>query len=212
MLETIKHRLKNFPLECCQPGLQDRNASAAVLVALHGENSNPNVILTQRAFHLNNHAGEVAFPGGMWESTDSDLLHTALREAHEEIGLAPSLVQPIATLPVATPRRRDLNVTPFVGLVDMPVQLNADPDEIGALFDAPLRMFMDLDRYEYFEMDTGYGGLRFPFLPYNGYKIWGFTLKVLTDMLNATVDADIHLEYPSDQRIAELRRRADGEG
>jgi 8-oxo-dGTP pyrophosphatase MutT (NUDIX family) len=204
MLETIKHRLKNFPLERYQPGPQERNASAAVLVALHGENSDPHVILTQRAFHLNNHAGEVAFPGGMWESTDSDLLQTALREAHEEIGLAPSLVHPIATLPVATPRRRDLNVTPFVGLVDMPVQLNADPGEIGALFDAPLRMFMDLDRYEYFEMDTGYGGLRFPFLSFNGYKIWGFTLKVLTDMLNATLDADIHLEYPSDQRIAEI--------
>jgi 8-oxo-dGTP pyrophosphatase MutT (NUDIX family) len=87
MLETIKKRLKNFPLERLQPSPQERGSTAAVLVALHGDSSDPQVILTQRAFHLNNHAGEVAFPGGMWDETDTDLLQTALREAHEEIGL-----------------------------------------------------------------------------------------------------------------------------
>lgn len=206
MLETIINSLKNFPLQRHQPSPQERGLTAAVLVALHGDNSDPQVILTQRAMHLNNHAGEVAFPGGMWDKTDSDLLHTALREADEEIGLAPSLVQPIATLPVSTPRRRNLNVTPFVGLVDGPLDLVADPGEIGALFDAPLRLFMNVEDYDYFEMKTEYGALTFPFLPYKGYKIWGFTLKVLTDMLNTTVDANIHLEYPSDARIEELRQ------
>ena len=206
MLETIKNRLKNFPLERLQPSPQERGSTAAVLVALHGDNSDPQVILTQRAFHLNNHAGEVAFPGGMWDETDTDLLQTALREAHEEIGLLPSLVEPIATLPVAIPKRRSLKVTPFVGLVNGPLDLVADPGEIGALFDAPLRLFMNVDNYDYFEMETEYGALSFPFLPYNGYKIWGFTLKVLTDMLNTTLEANINLEYPSYERIEELRQ------
>jgi 8-oxo-dGTP pyrophosphatase MutT (NUDIX family) len=206
MLETIKNRLKNFPLERLQPSPQERGSTAAVLVALHGDNSDPQVILTQRAFHLNNHAGEVAFPGGMWDETDTDLLQTALREAHEEIGLLPSLVEPIATLPVAIPKRRSLKVTPFVGLVNGPLDLVADPGEIGALFDAPLRLFMNVDNYDYFEMETEYGALSFPFLPYNGYKIWGFTLKVLTDMLSTTLEAKIHLDYPSPERIEELRQ------
>jgi len=206
MLETIKNRLKKFPLERLQPSPQEQGLTAAVLVALHGDNSDPQVILTQRAFHLNNHAGEVAFPGGMWDATDTDLLQTALREAHEEIGLLPSLVEPIATLPVAIPKRRSLKVTPFVGLVDGPLDLVADPGEIGALFDAPLRQFMNVDHYDYFEMKTEYGALSFPFLPYNGYKIWGFTLKVLTDMLNTTLEANINLEYPSYERIEELRQ------
>ena len=206
MLETIKNRLKNFPLERLQPSPQERGSTAAVLVALHGDNSDPQVILTQRAFHLNNHAGEVAFPGGMWDETDTDLLQTALREAHEEIGLLPSLVEPIATLPVAIPKRRSLKVTPFVGLVNGPLDLVADPGEIGALFDAPLRQFMNVDHYDYFEMKTEYGALSFPFLPYNGYKIWGFTLKVLTDMLSTTLEAKIHLDYPSPERIEELRQ------
>ena len=207
MLETIKNRLKSFPLDRHQPSPQEQGSMAAVLIALHGDNADPQVILTQRAFHLNNHAGEVAFPGGMWDATDSDLLHTALREAEEEIGLSPSLVQPIATLPVASPKRRSLKVTPFVGLVDGPLNLTADPSEIGALFDAPLRLFMNIENYDYFDMQTEHGALSFPFLPYNGYKIWGFTLKVLTDMLNATLEADILLNYPSDERIEELRQR-----
>ena len=208
MLETIKNRLKNFPLDRHQPSPQERGSTAAVLVALHGDNSDPHVILTQRAFHLNNHAGEVAFPGGMWDETDSDLLTTALREAHEEIGLSPSLVEPIATLPIASPKRRNLNVTPYVGLVDAPLELVADPGEIGALFNAPLKHFLDVERYEYFEMQTDFGALSFPFLPYNGYNVWGFTLKVLTDMLNATLEANIHLNYPSHERIEALRQKA----
>ena len=206
MLETIKNRLKISPWNAFKPGPQEQGSTAAVLVALHGDNSDPQVILTQRAFHLNNHAGEVAFPGGMWDATDTDLLQTALREAHEEIGLLPSLVEPIATLPVAIPKRRSLKVTPFVGLVDGPLDLVADPGEIGALFDAPLQRFMNVDHYGYFEMKTEYGALSFPFLPYNGYKIWGFTLKVLTDMLNTTLEANIHLDYPSHERIEALRQ------
>ena len=53
--------------------------------------------------HLKTHAGEVAFPGGMWDSLDSDLLQTALREANEEVGLQAETVKPIATLPTASP-------------------------------------------------------------------------------------------------------------
>ena len=154
MLETIKKRLKNFPLERLQPSPQERGSTAAVLVALHGDSSDPQVILTQRAFHLNNHAGEVAFPGGMWDETDTDLLQTALREAHEEIGLLPSLVEPIATLPVAVPKRRSLKVTPFVGLVDGPLNLVAEPGEIGALFDVPLQLFMNINNYDYFRNEN----------------------------------------------------------
>ena len=88
MLETIKNQLKKFPLNPAQPSRQDSGSLAAVMVLLHGDQDNPQVVLTQRAMHLNNHAGEVAFPGGMWDRTDRDLLHTALRETEEEIANA----------------------------------------------------------------------------------------------------------------------------
>ncbi|MDC1514403.1 hypothetical protein N8456_09960 [Porticoccaceae bacterium] len=90
---------------------------------------------------------------------------------------------------MAVPKRRSLKVTPFVGLVDGPLSLVAEPGEIGALFDVPLQLFMNINNYDYFEMKTEYGALSFPFLPYKDYKIWGFTLKVLTDMLNTTFES-----------------------
>ena len=99
MLETIINQLKKFPLTRVSPIPADHSLTAAVLVVLHGDPMDPQVVLTQRANHLKNHAGEVAFPGGMWDAVDNHLLDTALREAHEEVGLAPHLVTPLAHCP-----------------------------------------------------------------------------------------------------------------
>ena len=177
------------------------------MVLLHGDQDNPQVVLTQRAMHLNNHAGEVAFPGGMWDRTDRDLLHTALRETEEEIGLAPTLVEPIAMLPAASPKRRRLRVTPFVGLAQGPLKLRSEPSEIASIFDAPVSLFTDINNYQYFDLKNKQGALSFPCLPYKGYKIWGFTLNVLVDLFNSTLDAAVELEYPSEELIQELRER-----
>ncbi len=207
MLETIKNQLKKFPLNPAQPSRQDSGSLAAVMVLLHGDQDNPQVVLTQRAMHLNNHAGEVAFPGGMWDRTDRDLLHTALRETEEEIGLAPTLVEPIAMLPAASPKRRRLRVTPFVGLAQGPLKLRSEPSEIASIFDAPVSLFTDINNYQYFDLKNKQGALSFPCLPFKGYKIWGFTLNVLVDLFNSTLDAAVELEYPSEELIQELRER-----
>lgn len=207
MLETITKQLNKFPLTKAQPNPDKGSASAAVLVALHGDAADPQIVLTQRANHLNNHAGEVAFPGGMWDPTDNHLLDTALREAMEEVGLNPQIVRAIATLPMASPKRRNLMVTPFVGLVEGPLQLVADPNEIGAIFDLPVSQLLNIDHYQYFEIKNKGEVFQFPYLAYKGYKVWGFTLKVLVDMVNHTLGAGIELTYPSEKRIDELRHR-----
>jgi len=207
MLETITKQLNKFPLTKRQPSFNKGSTSAAVLVVLHGDADDPQIVLTQRANHLNNHPGEVAFPGGMWDPIDNHLLDTALREAMEEVGLNPQLVRTIATLPVASPKRRNLMVTPFVGLVDGPLQLVADPNEIGAIFHLPVSQLLNMDHYQYFEIRNNGEALKFPYLAYKGYKVWGFTLKVLVDLVNHTLEAGIDLMYPSEKRIDELRRR-----
>ena len=200
MLTTIANRLSKFPLKKWGPISSNAKNTAAVLVLLHGDEKNPQVLLTQRALHLKTHAGEVAFPGGMWESIDTDLLQTALREANEEVGLKVENVKPIATLPSASPRRRDITVTPYVALASGPLEVNTDSDEISTIFDVPLKFFLQHDEYKYFDMEIsseqGIREIRFPYINYKDFKIWGFTLKVLTDMLNDTVDAEIELDYP----------------
>ena len=201
MLTTIANELIKFPLKKRQPDVNKTLTTAAVLVILHGEDNNPHVVLTQRALHLKSHPGEVAFPGGMWDQGDTNLLQTALREANEEIGLNPSSVKPLATLPAASPKRREISVTPFVAIGLHDLELTADASETAAIFNVPLKIFLDIDQYQYFEikteMGTGDGVIRFPYLTYNNHKIWGFTLKVITDLLNATLNAGIELKYPS---------------
>jgi len=212
MLTMIANHLHKFPLKRPKPDPKNTHIAAAVLVVLHGQDDDPQVILTQRAFHLKSHAGEVAFPGGMWDQIDEDLMQTALREAQEEIGLAADSVTLLATMPISSPRRRDISVTPFVAVANSMLELNPDDGEIEAIFNAPLKAFMHLDHYEYFDMqlDAEYGGgvIRFPFLMYKNYKIWGFTLNVITDLLNATLGAGIDLEYPTHEKLEKLTKEA----
>jgi|TARA_B100000795_G_scaffold130740_1_gene97560 8-oxo-dGTP pyrophosphatase MutT (NUDIX family) len=211
MLTSIANKLVKFPLKRLEPRPNKAKTTAAVLVILHGDINNPQVVLTQRALHLNSHSGEVAFPGGMWDKTDSDLLQTALREAYEEVGLDCNSVEPVATLPTASPKRRDVHVTPYVVIAKGKLTLTPEPGEIAAIFDVPLRLFMDITQYQYFDMkiDNSDGGavIRFPFIQYESYKIWGFTLKVITDMLNDTLGASIDLDYPTFEKVDELRKR-----
>ncbi|XVE88164.1 hypothetical protein DITRI_Ditri19aG0046300 [Diplodiscus trichospermus] len=117
---------------------------AAVLVCIfQGDNDDLRVILTKRSSTLSSHSGEVALPGGKREETDADDVETALREAKEEIGLDPSLVNVVTVLePILTKRR--MMVIPVVGILSDTKAFSPSPcaDEVEAIFDAPLEMFL----------------------------------------------------------------------
>ena len=99
---------------------------ASVLVAIHG--ANPHVIMTVKPKNMKFHAGEVSFPGGKMEPSDSDLLDTALRETAEEVGLRVSRDQVIGQLrPVAT-LNSGFAILPFVALLDSAPGLSANPE------------------------------------------------------------------------------------
>ncbi|XVF40385.1 hypothetical protein PTKIN_Ptkin01aG0109100 [Pterospermum kingtungense] len=117
---------------------------AAVLVCIfQGNKDNLRVILTKRSSNLSSHSGEVAFPGGKREETDADDVETALREAKEEIGLDPSLVNVVTVLePIFTKNR--MIVVPVVGILSdaKTFSPSLSADEVEAIFDAPLEMFL----------------------------------------------------------------------
>ncbi len=93
MLDLIKRRLDNY-----QPLTINRDLpEAAVLIAITDE-AEPQVVLTKRASRLTSHSGEIAFPGGKRDATDRDIIHTALREAYEEVDLNPDQVGLIGRL------------------------------------------------------------------------------------------------------------------
>ena len=178
----IVNRLSRYPVIESIPKSARTSKSAAVLIILKDLEKEPSLILTKRAANLRHHAGQVAFPGGMWESDDKSLTETALREASEEIGLSRESVEIIAMLPPASPWRRDIDVTPFVSTAVCDLDLTANPDEIESIFDVPLKAFLDMDSY---------ADIKLPVLVYNKNKIWGFTLKVITDLIEQVMDVSM---------------------
>lgn len=116
-------------------------AEAAVLLPLVQRIGGLTVLLTQRSAQLSSHSGQVALPGGRTDPEDRDAIATALREAWEEVGLAPQRAQVLGSLPVYTTGSA-FNVTPVVALVP-PQPLKPNPQEVAQVFEVPLAFILD---------------------------------------------------------------------
>ncbi|KAL5576606.1 hypothetical protein UlMin_018305 [Ulmus minor] len=117
---------------------------AAVLICIfQGDGGELRVILTKRAASLSSHSGEVALPGGKVDEGDADYVDTALREAKEEIGLDPSLVNVVTVLEPFV-NKMGLLVAPVLGVLSDKEAFSPAPNaaEVDAVFDAPLEMFL----------------------------------------------------------------------
>ena len=173
---------------------------AAVLVALTDHPQDPQVVLTKRAQHLSTHSGEVSFPGGKWDPEDEHLLHTALRESEEEIGLPPAVVDVLAPLK-ARSTGRGIKVTPFVGIVPADIPLTPNPAELDAVFHVPVSFFLADRRIRtdyYRRADREFWA---PAYHFDGFEIWGFTAGVLVALLNQAYEADIRVDNPAPVRV-----------
>jgi 8-oxo-dGTP pyrophosphatase MutT (NUDIX family) len=116
-------------------------ARASVLVPIVMR-ERPAVILTERTTHLSTHSGQVAFPGGRRDDTDSDDTHTALREAHEEIGLESGMIELLGQLPTYTTGTQFI-ITPVVALVRPDYRLTLNAYEVADAFEVPLDFLMN---------------------------------------------------------------------
>lgn len=169
---------------------ENTESAAAVLIAITDSASNPEIIYTRRADHLNSHSGQVSFPGGRWEPGDEHLTETALRESYEEICLDPDLVQIKGCLPPRISVNK-LDVHPFVAQVPASVELSASFEEIADIFKVPVRYFMEskpsrIDCFRRESMER-----RVPAWEYASFDIWGLTAMFTYDLLRKfQVDVD----------------------
>ncbi|MBV8682128.1 MAG: CoA pyrophosphatase [Caulobacteraceae bacterium] len=158
---------------------------AAVLVGLVERPEGLSVILTRRADTLRRHTGQVALPGGRCDPGETPW-ETALRETHEEIGLAPEF---ITLAGLSTPYRTGtgFHVTPVVGFVTPGFTLVANPDEVADIFETPFGFLMDPANFEAREGRTPAGDVRrFYAITWEDRLIWGATagmLRALYDRL-----------------------------
>lgn len=160
---------------------------AAVLMGIVDRTSGPTMLLTQRSSRLRRHSGQVAFPGGRRDDSDESLIQTALREAYEEVGLEPDLVEVLGELPAYVTGTRYC-VTPVVALLDPDVRIVAQPDEVESVFEVPLEFLMDPRNHERRHLISPDGDRQFISMPWRApgdnreYFIWGATAALLRNL------------------------------
>jgi len=194
---AIRHRFASPPswrpelradMRVLYPERAQRVASVLIPLVLHPDDVA--ILLTVRTAHLNDHAGQISFPGGRVESSDTDAIATALRETQEEIGIPASGVDVIGTLPeylTAT----GYKVTPVIGFVKTPLAPVLDPFEVSEVFEVPLAFLMDPANHERRVVDTGDAQRTFYAMQYSrpdsgvsprNYFIWGATAAMVRNL------------------------------
>jgi 8-oxo-dGTP pyrophosphatase MutT (NUDIX family) len=143
------------------------------------------LIFIRRSPH-GRHGGQIAFPGGRREPEDATLLETALREAHEEIGLDPNRVEVLATLPVIETVATGFRIAPFLGrLAGPPPTWRRQETEIDEVLDVPLDDLLVAEAYgeEDWQLDGWTAPRRIPFFRLGPYKLWGATYRIVELLL-----------------------------
>lgn len=154
---------------------------AAVLIPLVGAGPDPTIVFTERRHDLRRHAGEISFPGGRRDSPEEDLMATALREAHEEVGLDPAEVEVVGALAPMGTFVTNYKVHPFVGVIPDPSELRPNPAEVAAVLRFPVSQLQDA--FAMRRLVRRGVPIRTPTYEIADHLIWGATARILSDLL-----------------------------
>lgn len=155
---------------------------AAVLLPVVCRADGLSMLFTRRNDQMRHHAGQVSFPGGAMEASDTDAVETALRETREETGLASDFVEPFGYLDCFD-TISGFSVSPVVALVRDGFSLSPDPDEVAEIFEVPLDYILAPSRMQRSEiLWNGRPREIFEF-EYSGRRIWGATAAMLQNLL-----------------------------
>jgi len=166
----------------CQASDPEDLTPAAVLVPFYSRNDEPYVLFTKRTETVKDHKGQISFPGGVRDPSDADLKSTALRETQEELGIEPQKVEIFGRMS-DQPTITGYLITPFVGWVEAPLEIEPSPDEIAEVIELPWSALTapgvhDLKHYDH---PAGWSGY------YHTYTIgdvfiWGATAMLVNKL------------------------------
>jgi 8-oxo-dGTP pyrophosphatase MutT (NUDIX family) len=155
---------------------------AAVLVPLFIDDGELHAVLTKRREDLRRHAGEISFPGGRQDDTDADLVHTALREADEEIGLPTDAVELVGALQPTPTIATGYAVYPFVGLIEPRREWTLSAREVAQVLELPLKAVKDGYRRQ--RLIRRGLPIRTDTYVVGDHLIWGATARILSDLFD----------------------------
>lgn len=166
IVEILRHRKR-------QRITGENLKASAVLLPLFYDQGQYHVLFTERSDEVVFHKGQVCFPGGTQEPSDSSLVQTALREAEEEIGLEAKDIEILGELDDMLTFVTDYVISPFVAFIPYPHSLKTNGREVKRIFSVPLSFLMDeanfkVDSYAY---------------EYEGHTIWGATARILRQFI-----------------------------
>jgi 8-oxo-dGTP pyrophosphatase MutT (NUDIX family) len=155
---------------------------AAVLIPIVPQGEEFSFLLTRRTHKVETHKGQISFPGGIRESSDQDLLQTALRETWEEIGLAGQSIRILGEFDEYLSITQ-LIVTPFAAWIEGPLELALNLDEVDEILKVPFSIFQDSSNLRV-EIRERLGVERkVYFYDFHGKEIWGLTAQIIRDFL-----------------------------
>ena len=175
--DLLRQRLTHQPLNARS---EREGRPAAVLVPLYKENDGWYVLFTRRTDSVEDHRGQVSFPGGLIETQDESPEQAALREAEEEIGIQAEDVQILGTM-ASFPTITQFIISPVVGTIPWPYPLHLNPDEVAAVFGVPIVWLADPSNVEIRQWKSPISNTTIPidyFRPYKGEVIWGATARI----------------------------------
>ena len=181
-LDHPRHEIPVGGLSLSESGAQPRH-KAAVLVPIIARQDGPTILFTHRSDALSIHAGQVSFPGGKIECSDADATAAALRETYEEVGIQQAAVRPLGLLDFYD-TITDFRILPVVGLVNEPVAIRPDLNEVASVFEVKLSSLMCVDHYQKHLVSRNGQEHHYYSYQHQEYLIWGATAGMLRNLIH----------------------------
>jgi 8-oxo-dGTP pyrophosphatase MutT (NUDIX family) len=170
-----------------------RLAPSSVLVPIYRKASECHVLFIKRTETVQIHKGQISFPGGKKDASDSDFLATALRESYEEIGIDPEAVEVLGELDDERTNSSNFVIHPFLGIIPYPYEFKLSREEVEGLVEIPIPKLMDESSWRE-EIRTEEGKtFRAYYYHYDDLVIWGATARILKKFLDLIQDQGLFL-------------------
>ncbi len=182
--EDIRSRLETYCRGMADHGEAYNGRKAAVLIPLYWYSGEWHVLFTRRSEGVNDHKGQVSFPGGAVEADDRNVFQAALREANEEIGLEPADVEILGRLKDYITISQFV-ISPIVARINWPFPIHTNSSEVSRVFSIPLSFLGDRANIEIrtHTFSDGQTTRLFYFAPYDGELLWGITARITVRLL-----------------------------